>query len=445
MELLTYTLRRTLRMRLSLRRDAPLVVAVSGGADSVALLAALADEGYPCVAAHCNFHLRGDESMRDMRFVESLTEKLGIDLYVKDFNVPAAMAETGESVEMACRRLRYDWFDELLNTLGGADVAVGHHREDNVETFFLNLARGTGIAGLTGMSYRRGSVVRPLLDCTRAQIEAYLAGRGLDYVTDSTNAEDDYMRNRLRNRLLPYFNNLMPGALEGVERTMAMLTEAKSIYDKAVELAAERYGSVDSGSIDVGRMAESDTNAATLLFELLRPAGFTRTQSDNVLVDPMRSGVAFEAPAGCSRAELSRGVLTIVRGIDGVDDREYEITLDEDITEPLHIAVTRHESAAAFVPDKSQRVLCLDESVLDGSPRLCLRHWCRGDRIRPFGMSGSRLVSDLFSDAKMTAAQKRDTWLLTRDDRILWVLGVRTSAHFPVGKRTKGYIELRIK
>lgn len=443
MESLTRTLRRTLRLKLSLRRDAPLVVAVSGGADSVALLAALAAEGYPCVAAHCNFHLRGDESVRDMRFVENLTEQLGIDLYVKDFNVPAAMAETGESVEMACRRLRYDWFDELLTTIGGTDVAVGHHREDNVETFFLNLARGTGIAGLTGMNFRRGNVVRPLLDCSRAQIEAYLAERGLAYVTDSTNAADDYKRNRLRNRLLPYFNELMPGALEGVERTMAMLADAKAVYDEAVAHAAERYGSVSHGCINVGALSV-EANASTILFELLRPAGFSKTQTDNILADPMRSGAEFASHVGY-RAELSRGELTIVRDAECADDREYEITFDGDITEPLHLAMTKHTDAAAFVPDKSQRVLYMDASALEGNPRWCLRHWRRGDRIRPFGMNGSRLVSDLFSDAKMTAAQKREAWLLTRDGRILWVLGVRTSAHFPVGKRAKGYVELRIK
>ena len=150
MDSLIKNLRRTLSCKLHLRRDVPIVVALSGGADSVALLSALVSEGYNCVAAHCNFHLRGEESLRDMRFAEEITAKLGVDLYVKDFNVAAAMAETGESVEMACRRLRYDWFDELLTTLRAADVAVGHHREDNVETFFLNLARGTGIAGLTG-------------------------------------------------------------------------------------------------------------------------------------------------------------------------------------------------------------------------------------------------------------------------------------------------------
>ena len=187
MDSLIKNLRRTLSCKLHLRRDVPIVVALSGGADSVALLSALMSEGYNCVAAHCNFHLRGEESLRDMRFAEEITEKLGVDLYVKDFNVAAAMAETGESVEMACRRLRYYWFDELLTTLRASDVAVGHHMEDNVETFFLNLARGTGIAGLTGMDYRRGNVARPLLDCTSLQVEEYLAECGLEYETDNSN------------------------------------------------------------------------------------------------------------------------------------------------------------------------------------------------------------------------------------------------------------------
>ena len=147
-----------------LRRQGKVIVAVSGGADSVALLAALTDLGYDCVAAHCNFHLRGAESMRDMRHVEDITAQIGVDLYIKDFDVDARRKETGESLEMACRELRYDWFMELLDRDFAQAIAVGHHKEDQAETFFLNLMRGSGVAGLSGMRYRNGLVVRPLLD-----------------------------------------------------------------------------------------------------------------------------------------------------------------------------------------------------------------------------------------------------------------------------------------
>lgn len=442
MESLIHTLRRTLKRDLCLDKRAPIVVALSGGADSVALLSALVGEGYDCVAAHCNFHLRGAESLRDMRFAETVTEKIGVDLCVKDFNVGAAMAATGESVEMACRRLRYDWFEELLTTLRAADVAVGHHREDNVETFFLNLARGTGIAGLTGMDYRRGNVVRPLLGCTRAQIEAYLREQGLEYVTDSSNASDDYLRNRLRNRLLPLFGELLPGALEGVERTMGMLQDAKRVLDAAVEACATRYGSPREGTIAVGDLA-SEPNARMLLFELMRPEGFTMTQVDNILSGPMRSGVIFPSPSGALTAELSRGVLSFSSA--EREDEEVEISLASGISHPVEISVSHHGSVDWFRPEASPSVLYMDAAALEGDARWTLRHWRRGDRIQPFGMKGTRLVSDLFSDAKMTPAQKRAVWLLTRNDCIMWVAGVRTSAHYNVGRRSKGYVELRLR
>ena len=439
MESLLTVMRRTLSRHIGLRRDVPVVVALSGGADSVALLAALLEAGYTCVAAHCNFHLRGEESMRDMRFVENLTGRLGVDLYVKDFNVAEAMAATGESVEMACRRLRYEWFEELLTTLKVCDVAVGHHREDNVETFFLNLARGTGIAGLTGMSFRRGSVVRPLLECSRAQIEDYLKARGLEFVTDSTNAECDYRRNRLRNRLLPLLDELLPGATEGVERTMSMLGDARSVFDSAVADTAARYGSVATGSIDVGALA-AVAEARVLLFELLRPYGFSMTQVENILTDVSRSGVAFVSADKMRVAELSRGRLTVSSN-KRAGDESTQVSLGSDICMPVCIRVEKHE-ASDFAPERSRAVKYLDASALEGNPVWELRHWRRGDRMRPYGMGGSRLVSDIFSDAKMTPQQKRDAWLLTRDGRVLWVVGVRASAYFAVGARSRSYLRL---
>lgn len=434
--------RRTLAGKLSLPRTIPVVVAVSGGADSVALLAALCEAGLTCVAAHCNFHLRGDESLRDMRFVEELTARMGVDLYVRDFNVPEAMAATGESLEMACRRLRYEWFDELLTSLRAADVAVGHHREDNVETFFLNLARGSGIAGLTGMSHRRGHVVRPLLDCSRAQIEEYLRSRGLDFVTDSTNLELDCRRNCLRNSLLPEFERLLPGALEGVERSMRMLADARGVYDRAVQSAVARYLSPDKASVDVAALA-MEPDARVILFEMLYPRGFNMSHVEDVLADPMRSGAVFRSASGC-RAELSRGVLELTEEPSAADDAEIRISLDGDILDPLHIRVFHHLGCDSFNPEPSPSVAYLDDKVLEGDEPWIMRRWRRADRIRPFGMKGSRLVSDVFSDAKMTPRQKRSAWLLCRGERIVWIVGVRASAHYPVTRRSRGYLELRL-
>ena len=202
-----------------LRSDAPVIVALSGGADSVALLAVLLRLGYDCRAAHCNFHLRGEESMRDMNHCRAVAEKLDVDLYVRDFDVSARRsAFPGESVEMACRELRYNWFSDLLDRECAQAVAVGHHREDRAETFMLNLMRGAGIAGLTSMRPQSGNVVRPLLPFTRREIEDYVAQHGLTFINDSSNASDAHRRNRLRNNIFPALEAAFPGALDAVLR-----------------------------------------------------------------------------------------------------------------------------------------------------------------------------------------------------------------------------------
>ena len=181
----------------------PILVALSGGADSVALLRALHEAGCHSHAAHCNFHLRGDESMRDEQFVRDLCARLEIPLTVKDFDVAAWQQAHGGSVEMACRELRYAWFEQERERLQCSVIAVAHHADDQIETFFLNLLRGTGIKGLTGMSRLSGHIWRPLLVVSRQDILDYLFEIGQGYVTDSTNAQNDYRRNRLRNIVLP--------------------------------------------------------------------------------------------------------------------------------------------------------------------------------------------------------------------------------------------------
>ena len=183
--------------------DDRIIVGLSGGADSVALLAVLSALGYRCIAAHCNFNLRGTESLRDREHATEIADKLASEYQVIDFNTEAYRRGTGQSIEMACRSLRYRWFEQLRVQYNAAAIAVGHHREDNVETAMLNMLRGTGIAGMAGIAPRSGHVVRPLLDVTRSEICRYLQQQGLQWVDDSSNASNDYNRNRLRNVVLP--------------------------------------------------------------------------------------------------------------------------------------------------------------------------------------------------------------------------------------------------
>lgn len=415
------------------------LVAVSGGADSVALLAALCALGYPCSAMHCNFHLRGEESDRDTRHTADICRRLGVDVSVKHFDVEKRREATGESMEMACRSLRYDWFAEMADSRQCRTVAVAHHRDDNVETMLLNLMRGTGLAGLTGMSPRNGLYVRPMLECTRAEIEGYLADRGLDYVTDSSNASNDYLRNRLRNIVIPDMERCFPGARESMARTIGCLAEAESFYREAVERKRREYMPDDS-HIRIDRLIESEPQARLLLFEWLRPMGFNASQAADIIASG-RSGAVFESQG--IRITLSRGTAEITRAADPKPET-YSVDISQTILRPAFIAVSRHV-AADFKPERDARVLCLDESVLEGEPEFELRRWRKGDYIEPFGMKGRKKLSDIFSDAKLSLNQKNRMWVLTRNDTVLWIPGLRTSRHFAVGPSTPGYLRLEFR
>ena len=208
------------------------LVALSGGADSVALLRVLTDLGYLCECAHCNFHLRGEESDRDEWFVRSLCQELQVPLHVKHFETESYAKEKQVSIEMAARELRYAWFEELRKETEAVVIAVAHHRDDSVETFLLNLIRGTGINGLKGIQSKNGNIVRPLLETSREDILDYLAHLKQDYVTDSTNLQDEYMRNKIRLNLLPIMKEMNPSIMESIQETAQKLADAAVIYNE---------------------------------------------------------------------------------------------------------------------------------------------------------------------------------------------------------------------
>lgn len=429
-----------------LHSEAPVVVALSGGADSVALLAVLSRMHYDCRAAHCNFHLRGEESMRDMRHCQELCRALDVDFYVRDFDVEEyRRSNPGESVEMACRELRYAWFNDLLDREGAQSVAVGHHREDRAETFMLNLMRGAGIAGLTSMNPRSGNVVRPLLSVSRAEIERYLEELGLSYVVDSSNASDEYRRNRLRNRVFPMLEEAFPGATDSVLRSVSHLESARNIFYEAVEQKRKRYFS--GNVVMLSDMISAEKEVATLLFEFLRPLKFTYAQILDILEASTTSGAHFCSSDGAVLAELSRGRLEIVdaRRLKLSADERYSVSLQHDIAVPLHIAITQHRRDE-FVPEKElgPAVAYIDVAALGDNAVWELRHWHRGDRIVPFGSRKSKLVSDLFVDAHFTAAQKREAWILTRNDEIVWIPLLRNSALFSIASNTEYYLRLEV-
>lgn len=430
-----------------LRPAERVVVALSGGADSVALLHALHSLGYDCVAAHCNFHLRGDESMRDEKHARDIAHRLNCRFEKTDFDVEAYRhASPGSvSLEMACRDLRYSWFDQLRRRLEIRHIAVAHNADDNAETLILNLLRGSSLAGVRAMRpLNDRGVIRPMLEVSRAEIEEYLTAAGIDYVTDSSNLTDEFTRNRIRHHVLPAMQQAVgegKNALASLTASLRLLSENHDFYRQAIEEKLQHY-SLPDGSIDLHTLASAEPHAALLLFEWLSPRGFNRTQTDAMLASADESGQRFISPSG-EQFVISRGNLSLI---------------SQSPTPPSPESIFKIDiiSQAEFHPERDARTAYFDaDAIRQSGLDLTVRYWLEGDRLQPFGMKGSRLLSDLFNDAKLSASQKHTQPLLTlspqpyghaatssASDVILWVPGIRASRHYPVTPTTQSILRL---
>lgn len=413
-----------------------LLLAVSGGIDSVVLCHLLVSAGYRVETAHCNFRLRGADSDRDEAFVRRLADSYGLPCHVACFDTRAYASGHHLSVEDAARQLRYRFFASCVADWRDARVVTAHHRDDAAETFFINLLRGTGIAGLVGIRplSRLGfttppvTVAHPLLAFSREEIVQYAADHALEHVEDATNSSLEYRRNRVRHEVLPLLRRIAPSADMSLQRTMAHLVDAEKIYRDAVEDVRQR---IVRPSGEGAVMAVSDLNRLrplrTWLFELLRPYGFRESQLDDIVAALDRpSGRHFYSPSHC-----------LVRERDILDIRPLQ-SEDEDLPPGYTVQCFAREAYlrihGTFCVDSRQALFDADRLRYP----LRLRHPCRGDRFQPYGMNGTRLLSDFFSDSKLSAADRQRQWLLCdADDTILWVAGRRADGRYAVTSATR--------
>ena len=417
-----------------LRPGAPVIVGLSGGADSVTLLHILTRLGYPCVAAHCNFHLRNDESDADADFAQQTAEALGLPFRRIDFDTADYARQHGVSIEMAARTLRYEWFETLRPELGAEAIAVAHHRDDNVETVLLNLIRGTGLSGLCGMRPRNGHIVRPLLSVDRHQIVRWLADRHLPFCTDSSNASDVYRRNFVRLRLLPLMEQLNPSVRDAILRMAGHLTDVEAIYRNAID--SHRAHLIDAdGRISIDALLRTPAPQA-VLFELLTPYGFTPSQcADIARALSGESGRSFFAPGG--RWHLLKDRLhLILYPADEVSADTFTLTLGSELTAPIHLSLEERIVDEAFTISRSPHVATFDADRI--ALPLTLRRWRAGDSFVPFGMTGRKKLSDYFSDHKFSLLHKAAAWILCdASGRILWIVGHRTDNRFRITSKTR--------
>ena len=417
-----------------LRPGAPVIVGLSGGADSVALLHILTRLGYPCVAAHCNFHLRNDESDADADFAQQTTEALGLPFRRIDFDTADYARQNGVSTEMAARTLRYEWFDTLRRELGAEAIAVAHHRDDNVETVLLNLIRGTGLSGLCGMRPRNGHIVRPLLSVDRHQIVRWLADRHLPFCTDSSNASDVYRRNFVRLRLLPLMEQLNPSVRDAILRMAGHLTDVEAIYRNAID--SHRAHLIDAdGRISIDALLRTPAPQA-VLFELLTPYGFTSSQcADIARALSGESGRSFVAPGGRWHLLKDRLHLILYPAYE-VSADAFTLTLGSELTAPIRLSLEERIVDEAFTISRSPHVATFDADRI--ALPLTLRRWRAGDSFVPFGMTGRKKLSDYFSDHKFSLLRKAAAWILCdASGRILWIVGHRTDNRFRITSKTR--------
>lgn len=418
----------------------PVLVALSGGADSVALACVLQDLGYKIEAAHCNFCLRGAESDRDEAFVTDFCQRRKIVLHRRCFSTHAYAHEHHVSIEMAARTLRYDFFEQLLQERELDCVAVAHHREDNTETVLLNLLRGTGIRGLRGIQYRNGKVVRPLLDVSRQEIEDYLAECHQDYVTDSTNLQDEVQRNKIRLNVMPRMREIYPNADESIHQGARRLSDAFRIYEYGMDLLMQQV-------VHGNRILLEELNRTpapeTVLYEILNRMDFNPAQVAAIYEQQGgESGKVYES----ATHRLLRDREALVFEKKAVRPVRLEKVLPLEgimrVTDDVTFLISRSSYSSGGPLPREKNVICMDLDKVEFP--LVVRTPQTGDRFMPFGMKGMKLVSDFLTDLKKNVFEKERQLLVCSGDKIAWVVGERPDDRFRVTEHTRHILRIQL-
>ena len=422
--------------------DRPVIIGFSGGADSVALIHILGQLGFSCIAAHCKINLRGEESLRDHQFAKQFAKQQNIPFYDILFDTEHYANQEHVSIEMACRALRYTWFDQLCKDLDAQGIAIAHHQDDTIETFFLNLLRGTGITGLTGIKYRNRNIIRPLLDINRIQIEHYLKANQIQFMTDSTNNQAIYQRNKIRLEVLPLLESITPTAKQNILKSIHYLRQTDQIYKEALADKNQKLVQIegDEAYIDISSLLR-ESHPQTILFELLKPYGVKGHQVNPIL--KACEGISGKRFYTISHQIIKDRTSLIVCPLREENTQETLITPDcRRIDSPITLEIQQVDVSLGFAVPREQAVACIDKDKLQFPLRL--RKWQIGDRFKPFGMRNFKKVSDFFSNRKLSLAEKENTWIIESNDQICWLVNQRLDDRYKVTEETKTALLIRL-
>ncbi len=421
------------------RQDHMILLAISGGVDSVVMCELMRQAKFKFAIAHCNFLLRAEESDADEAFVEHLALAMDVPIHIRHFETAAYARENGISIQMAARDLRYAWFEELMDQHGYKYVANAHHLDDQAETFFINLLRGTGLSGLHGILPKQGRIIRPLLFATREEIAEFAFVEGLSWREDSSNKSKKYLRNRLRHEIMPLLKDIDPSFSKSLNNTIRIIRETETIYRQKIDEG--KADLIETNKNDVRILIswlEEFSPMETWLYELLRPYDFSFAVVEEIVnsLGSISGKIFFSST---HRLIRDRDYL-IIESFSQLDQKSTEPIVAFDpllqkqpqLPIPLSFSIER---AKDFVIPEGQEIACLDYDKLQYP--LTLRRWRKGDFFFPFGSSGKKKMSDFFVDRKISIDEKESILLLTSGDDIIWVTGMRMDNRFRITDATK--------
>jgi tRNA(Ile)-lysidine synthase len=416
-----------------------ILLAVSGGVDSIVMANLFYSEKFNIAIAHCNFSLRGKDSDDDAIFVEQFAKSRNIPFHSIKFDTENYARTQKISIEMAARTLRYDWFENLRQQHNYSKIAIAHNKNDVVETFFLNLTRGTGLKGLLGITEKTDTIIRPLLFASREQILKYANEHDIDFRTDKTNSDTKFSRNRIRNNILPEFEKINPSFLqtmiENIERLSQYYKTLQSIKNKVANDIV--YNTDDKIFIDINTLQQTE-NEQLWLFEILQQYNFGSERIADIYTSLNgESGKKFFSPTHVlikNRSEL------IISELQTNGDKYVEIGENTDkIDSPIHLKIEKIENTNIKIEKKSN-IAFLNFDKLKFP--LILRKWQAGDTFQPFGMCGKKKLSDYFIDEKLSQFEKEEQYVLTSDEKIVWLVNRRIDERFKIDEECKMILKI---
>ena len=419
---------------LSFLKEKRLLLAVSGGIDSMVLLYLCHQLNIDIRVAHCNFQLRGDESDKDEDFVKSQIEKLQIPIFIKKFDTKYFAEKQKSSIQVVARNLRYDWFNTLLINNAFDYILTAHHLDDSLETFLINFTRGSGLDGFTGIPQQNGTIVRPLLPFSRNEIEVFAKENNVEWREDSSNASDNYLRNKLRHDVIPILKELNPSLLHSFENTISNLQQVQSLVtDASQTVYKEVVSEEDIIKIDISILKEFQ-NYKAYLYQWLNEYGFNDW---NAVYDLIKTQSGKQVFSETHVLLKDRNELIIFPKLNEIEPGNFLISKDQrEIKFPLKMAFTDVE----YISNQATNTIFVDEETLKFP--LLIRKWHEGDLFFPFGMNGKKKLSKFFKDEKFSLLDKSNTWLLCSDNQIVWVIGSRQDDRFKVTETTTRILKI---